>query len=806
MQPKVVTLPIERRVGLSGRHIVTCGEPAAKPGEALVTGNGTLLLSTMGDPACDRMILSREELALPQWAEPPKAPLIAGKLDEIRQLMLDGKYVEAARLSYSTAVENGTPDTLGSNPHHPAIILHLSQPVQEAKDYLFTLDLRNSLITTRWMEQSGLFQREMFASRADGIAAMRVTAPKGRLSLVLKGDFSLPRFPHARIVSANNVPGGTDRVVTSQPVPPDVALRYTGDGILLTGNYAYGQGGFTVAVRAVVEGGKLRVDEQGLHIEEGDSALFLMSARRNYGSQPQGDDDALMSELQALDMDFDTLLARHAAIHQPMFERLSADLGGDPGDYLLSGAELKKKQFLSQEIVPVYAEMMIDRGRFFLLNECGKFPPIYGHVNVNINHQLSGGNIGNLAEMMESFFRWIEWQLPDARENAQRILGTRGFFIATHPDEESGKLYHFNEYYPHHYWISSSGWCLQPFLEYYQCTSNDVFLRNRMIPLYKELFLLYEDFLTARDEDGKLMFIPSYSPENFPANVPCMTVINAVMDISVCREVLVTLLAYAPGAGMATQDETVRWQKMLDDLPPYVFGAHGELKEWARRDLEENYDHRHSSHLYGAYPGHEFQPELNPELHQAAIIANRMRVFGNESFHGVGHRAQAAARLKDAWLLESMLRMTLESGYVNDNFTTVHNPYQPYAMPDAQGALPTILMESMLYSRPGFLEVLPALPGDSFRKGSINGMLARTYATVDELAWDLEQGEIRLVITPKVDQEVTVCCRMGYSGFTCEGASCRPGPADMYRRVQLKAGQAAVLRWSGVRSNRNFDH
>ena len=42
-------------------------------------------------------------------------------------------------------------------------------------------------------------------------------------------------------------------------------------------------------------------------------------------------------------------------------------------------------------------------GKVFLLSECGKFPPIYGHVNVNVNLQVSSGNIANLPEMMESF-------------------------------------------------------------------------------------------------------------------------------------------------------------------------------------------------------------------------------------------------------------------------------------------------------------------------------------------------------------------------------------------------------------------
>ena len=121
-------------------------------------------------------------------------------------------------------------------------------------------------------------------------------------------------------------------------------------------------------------------------------------------------------------------------------------------------------------------------------------------------------------------------------------------------------------------------------------------------------------------------------------------------------------------------------------------------------------------------------------------------------------------------------------------------------MPGAQGALPTIVMEGVFYSRLGFIEALPVLPKGSWRRGSIKGMLARTYATVDELAWDLDKSVITLHVTTKVDQEIIACCRMAFGGFECEGAVCGPGAADMYRQVQLKAGQTAILRWTEVRS------
>ncbi|MBC8170792.1 MAG: glycoside hydrolase N-terminal domain-containing protein [Anaerolineae bacterium] len=200
MPIRVTTSPIEQRAGLYGRHIVTCGTPAVKWREALVTGNGTLLFSTMGEPACDHLTLSREELESPQWAEPPQAPLIANRLDEVRKLILEGKYVEAAKLSSRAAVESGTPDTLVSNPRHPAITMTLTQPVGEAKDYLSILDLRTSLITTLWGDAEGVFKREMFTSRADGIAALRVAAPSGHLNLTLKREFPQPEIPKDRLV------------------------------------------------------------------------------------------------------------------------------------------------------------------------------------------------------------------------------------------------------------------------------------------------------------------------------------------------------------------------------------------------------------------------------------------------------------------------------------------------------------------------------------------------------------------------------------------------------------------------------
>ena len=82
-------------------------------------------------------------------------------------------------------------------------------------------------------------------------------------------------------------------------------------------------------------------------------------------------------------------------------------------------------------------------------------------------------------------------------------------------------------------------------------------------------------------------------------------------------------------------------------------------------------------------------------------------------------------------MVDTELRQLIEQGYVGTTLRCSHDPYvQP--MPDAQGGIQTIMMEMLAYSRPGVIELLPALP-PSLLKGSINGMLARTFARIDKL-------------------------------------------------------------------------
>jgi hypothetical protein len=124
----------------------------------------------------------------------------------------------------------------------------------------------------------------------------------------------------------------------------------------------------------------------------------------------------------------------------------------------------------------------------------------------------------------------------------------------------------------------------------------------------------------------------------------------------------------------------------------------------------------------------------------------------------------AGARLKDNVIVDVQLRQLIEQGYIGAALRCSREPYgQPVA--DAQGAIPAIVMEMLAYARPGVIEVLPALPA-SLVKGSIDGMLLRTFARLDKLAWDMQARTVDLIVTSFRKQDVTLIARYGIEAIT----------------------------------------
>ena len=790
MTPTTVVSPmsLDGRRRVAPRRGMCSLHPADRWEHALVTGNGTLGALVYGDPYRERVVLNHERFNLPRWASPPEPPDIAHALAEIRRLMLAGRYSEAYAHSIEAAREDGWDGLVWTDMYHPGHALCFEVASRgEPLDYARSLDFETGEIAVTWRDALGEWVRRTFASRSDGVVAQLLTPPSDG---PLHADMTLDERLHA--------------------LPDSVRFdkRVTADTLELLGRYApdTGGGGFTCATRVETAGGVAHVDGETLKVRDAESVVLLTRLEWHPDAASR-EAQAVRAGLDGIHPDYDALLTRHAEIHGEMFGRVTLDLGAGSSRGA-SSEELLAAQG-EDTVDSALLETMFDMGRYVLVSSSGEWPPRLTGIwnaswnpswrgdfttDANVNLAVSGGNIGALPEAMEAYFTLVEGVFDDWKTNARKLYGCRGVLAGPRTDGNHNLHTHFDGGFPGHFWLSGAGWLYQPFLEQYQIAGDDAFLRRRLIPALVEIAAFYEDFLTTRDEDHRVVFAPSYSPENSPSNTGCPASVNATMDVAVCRETLSTLVACCEQTG-AHADAIPRWRAILDALPPYLVNDDGALREWAWRDLADEYNHRHLSHLYPVWPGLELNPEDTPELFEAARVAARLRGQGNRSAHGLMHMALVAARLKDAEVVHRNLTQILHDEFIYPSLVTSHNPNHHIYNVDAGTSLPAVVMEMLVSSRPGVVELLPAVH-EAFPRGSLTGVECRTRVTVERLDWNLSTGVVEARLRSRVEQTVAVILRRGIETFAASaGATSRPGRyGDISRDVSLPADEVIDLR------------
>jgi alpha-L-fucosidase 2 len=725
--------------------------PGKTTSEGITSGNGAMHIELTGDPYSEQVLFHHESLLMP-WKRPFEAPKVADIFPQVRQMVMDGKYQEAVEFAFKEMEKGPIKPNTWPHPTIPAFLMRLDFPkTASVKNYLRTVNFENSEANIYWNDEYGDWLRRTFTSRPDNIVVQWLTAPKGqsvnvRISLQSSGR-------GMRLVGNSSGKSEVQQDYNEQRLIYKCRLDPSVDN-----------SGYAGVVRVVRNDGSARMDNDTLVIENA-ASVMLLTRIEWFADYSENKVEALRLAVEQLTPDYPALLERHRKVQSEAFNRVTVDFGG-ASQYGMSTEELLADQRSRSGYSPALLEKIFEMGRYWFIYTSGKYPTMVAEVNANINLQIAPGVQGDLREGMNAYFDWMESLAPDFRVNAKNIFGMRGTHYNLWPDKGVGVTFHYSkaastgEIWPHPYWISAGGWCLRPFWDHYLVTGDLEFLRNRIVPAYKELALFYEDFLTVNDKDGNYIFVPSFSPENNPGNLnpSSMLVINASMDIAVCREVLTNLIVACETLDIDA-DSATKWKTMLAKLPPYLLEPDGTLKEWAWPTLEERYSHRHISHLYGVWPGDEIDPDRSPQLALAAMMADRRRVPERLAAHGRCHRALVGARLKDCFMVDTELRQLIEQGYVATTLRCSHDPYA-WPMPDAQGGIQAIIMEMLLYSLPGVIEVLPALP-PSLEKGSINGMLARTFARIDNLSWDMQARTVDVTITSFRKQDITLIARYG---------------------------------------------
>jgi len=729
-------------------------EPAVNWQHGLLTGNGEMGAIVPGNPFDETISVSHAELFLPNPVGDRYIDM-ASHLPEIRKLCLEANYTAAAALISQTRKEAGYVDS--RDPFIGAFALNVKQPSDLVQRYQRSVDFMTAEASVSVQGEDRSFRRTVMASRPDHLLALHLTG-KG-----VSAEFSFVQITPTGDKEKKLVAEGMKS--TEQGVK-DGYLHYR--AMFANENRFNPVIGYVGVGRLVARGGDRADSPTGISVKDAQEILLLTKVSPvRKGEDPEAVFARLTKELEGVTPEYQKLLAAQSKVQGDLMGRVSFSLDAPAADRskpteVLNGASLAMEAPLAK------IERGFDAGRYNIICATGIHPPnLQGlwsatwaapwsgsfTVNGNMETAIAFLLTGNTPELMKPVFQYYDDRWEGFRENAKAFYGTRGFHVPAQltisPRETD-----FNPSYPHCFWHGGAAWALQFYYDYYLMTGDRKFLEEKAYPRMKEACAFYEDFLTVIDKDGKVVFVPSYSPENAPGGEKNIsTAINATIDVAEARQLLGNTIE---AAKLLNKDPELQstWSTLMAKLPDYQVGTDGSFREWLWPGLEESNEHRHASQLYALYD--QMPPEIldHPELVKAVehSIRERLkfRAKNNGMAFGLVQLGLSALHIGNAELAQRVINILAKDFWTEGmgSFHDAHNLFNS----DISGGFPYLCASALVYADPGTIRFFPARP-PQWTKGSLKGIRLRGQITLKELSWNGPQA--KAVLLSDVDQKVT---------------------------------------------------
>ena len=730
-------------------------QPALSWDTAIPTGNGQVGILVHGHAAQDSIVLNHDRC----WLEGARSELpdLAHLLPEVRRLQAEGRWDEAGSLYVRALADAGYRCQVAD--YHPLGELWVHHPVMTAtRGWRSELDHASGEIRLAWEMDGRTHGRRMFVSRADDVIALTA---HGWAPGTLAMDCRLRPY---------RVEGVTDMGSGRAPVWPKAPIawsaRHGAGWHAHVGRYGDGRE-FGAVLLTIAGGGRLREQDYWggwwTGVEAADGVLVLVACW--HGEPADTAVPRLLARLAALPRDYEALLARHRAVHAPLADAFALDLGASDADRAKTNEALLQEAFLG-DIAPALVERMVAHQRHLLIGSTrtGDWPAnlqgvwngdyaaawasdYHNDINIQMNYWCAPRT--GLASFIEPLADYYFQFLDDYRTNARRLFGCRGILLpiamGTHGQATLSDFVA---------WTGGAAWMAPHWWEHWLATGDREFLRERTLPWLRETAAFYHDFVVIRD--GVARFAPSISPENHPPGKP-MVVAEATMDVAVCREAITHLLETLAILGVDDPD-AARHRALLEALPPYAINPEGGLCEWLHPELTDEQDHRHLTHLYPLFPGWEINAEDTPELFAAARRAIELRQSQLGAMAGWSFAMMAGmwARVGRGDMALRNLELILQGCTANNLFSWGndwraqglsafwgHGAQPPFQIEAGLGFVAAVC-DMLVHSRPGFLQLLPALPA-AWPTGRVRGLTSRCGVTVD-LAWRDGGRELDLTV------------------------------------------------------------
>jgi alpha-L-fucosidase 2 len=647
-------------------------------------------------------------------------------------------------------------------------------------NYRRFLDLAQGLVSASYDISGVTYRRQIFASRPDDVIVAYFSQQGGG---AYTGTVSLAGT-HGESTTANS------------------AGRYASFGASFANGLKYG-----AAVTAYSSTGKVAVNGASISFSGCKDLTVVVSGGTNYAPDaaakfrdPSVDPERLARTkvLNAARHSASTLLHTHVADFRPVFEQLDINLGtSSAAQRELDTWERVQARYRDNVPDPELEAAYLQFGRYLMISGSrGSLPMgLQGpwldgndpdwmadyHTDINIQMNYWMADRAGLSDCFDAFTDYCLAQLPSWTDVTQRLFNSP----TNRYRNSSGKIAGWtvaistNPYGGGGWWWHPAGnaWLCQNLFEHYEYTQDRAYL-DKVYPLIKGAVEFWEARLittTVTDASGAsrevLIADSDWSPEHGPLDAK---------GITYAQELVWNLFGnYHTATQMLGKD--TGYAKTIDDLRarlylPVVSPKTGWLEEWMSPDNLGETTHRHLSPLIGLFPGDRIRPDDSTPKDildgaTALLTARGMNSYGWAN----AWRSLCWARLKNAEKAYQLVVNNLKPSVGGSN-GSAPNLFDIMDMGQGRGIFqieanfgtPSAIIEMLVYSRPGHIELLPALPAAWAASGSVSGVGVRGGFVAD-ISW--KNGKVTQATLKSVGGRSTTVV----AGSTSRQINLKPG-------------------------------